>query len=232
MKLSERLNAVKEYLPRGLVVADIGADRGELSLFLLREGIAQEVILTDISEKSLLRAKQLFVGEKEAERADFRVGNGLAVLMPKEASYAVFAGMGGLTICKILTDSPDVTASLDGLVIQAMGNSDKVRALLHHMCFTIAGETMVCEEKQYYTIIHAVPGRQELSPTEIFAGPCLLAKNDPLLKAYLKEEKDKAQGVLKMLQEAGAGLSRQEEIKSYLEQIAKAEQKMEENTCS
>jgi tRNA (adenine22-N1)-methyltransferase len=232
MKLSERLNAVKQYIPQGIVVADIGADRGELSLYLLQENIAKKVILTDISEKSLYRAKQLFAGKKEAENADFRVGDGLAVLVPGEAEYAVFAGMGGLTIQKILTNAPDVAASLQGLIIQAMGNSNKVRAYLHEIGFAIIQETMILEENQYYTIIYACPGQQVLSPTEIFAGPCLLAKSDPLLKAYLNEEKKKAQAVLDRLLQRGEGASRREELTAYLRQIATAEREMEGNKCT
>ena len=64
MKLSQRLNAVKEMIPRGSVVADIGADRGELSLELIASGVSSRVILADISAKSLERAKVLF-GERE-----------------------------------------------------------------------------------------------------------------------------------------------------------------------
>lgn len=232
MKLSERLNAVKEYLPQGIVVADIGADRGELSLCLLEENIAKKVILTDISEKSLYRAKQLFAGKKEADQAAFRVGDGLAVIAPGEADYAVFAGMGGLTIGKILADAPEVVASLKGMVIQAMGNSDKVRSLLNEKGFAIKGETMILEENRYYTIIHACPGSQTLSATEVFAGPCLLAASDPLLKKYLSEGKKKARAVLDRLRQKGEGASRQEELEAYLRQIAEAERRMEENACS
>lgn len=231
MKLSKRLNAVKEYLPYGLVVADIGADRGELSLCLLKEKIAQKVIIADISEKSLCRAKQLFAEENVKEQVDFRVGDGLSVLTPKEADYAVFAGMGGLTICEILSDRPGVTISLRGLVIQAMGNSDKVRALLNLAGFRIVGETMVLEEGQYYIIIHAVPGEQVLSPTEVFAGPRLLAQRDPLLMAYLDAEKAKAQAILIKLKKKGKGRFRQEELNVYLKQIEIAKRRMEEYTC-
>lgn len=232
MKLSERLNAVKEYLPRGVVVADVGADRGELSLCLLKENIAKKVILTDISEKSLSRAKQLFAGKREAAYAEFRVGDGLAVIKPGEVDYAVFAGMGGFTIGKILADAPDVVASFKGMVIQAMGNSDKVRSYLHEKGFAIKGETMILEENQYYTVIHACPGPQTLSSAEVFAGPCLLAKSDPLLKKYLSEEKKKAQAVLDRLRQKGEGFSRQKELKAYLRQIDEAEGRMEGNKCS
>ena len=228
MKLSQRLNAIKEYLPSCLVVADIGADRGELPLALLKDGIAQKVILADVSENSIRRAKELFAEEKETARADFRVGDGLSVLAPKEVEYAIFAGMGGLTICEILAHRPGVTAALRGLVIQAMGNSDKVRALINSMGFRIAGETMVFEEGQYYIIIHAVQGEQVLSPTDIFAGPCLLTQRDPLLRAYLNAEKARAQAVLVKLKKKGKGRFRQEELNVYLKQIEIAKRKMEE----
>lgn len=231
MKLSERLNAVKEYLPHSMVIADIGADRGELSLCLLEEGIAKKVILTDISAKSLERARLLFAGKVEANQAVFRVGDGLTVLSPGEVDYAVFAGMGGRTINAILKKSPAVVGSFKGMVIQAMGNSDKVRAYLLQTGFAIQSETLVLEEGQYYTIIHTQPGRQKLSPVEIFAGPCLLAKSDPLLKVYLDAEKKKATTILNELRKRGNGQDRQKELEAYLQIIAEALRLWEENKC-
>ena len=99
-------------IPRGSVVADIGADRGELSLELIASGVSSRVILADISAKSLERAKVLFGEREERKKAEFRVGDGLAVLRPGEADAAVFVGMGGPTICEILKNSPEVVSSL------------------------------------------------------------------------------------------------------------------------
>jgi tRNA (adenine22-N1)-methyltransferase len=226
MKLSERLNAVKEFVPQGSVVADIGADRGELSLELISSGIAPKVILADISAKSLERAKVLFGEREERSKAEFRVGNGLQVLSPAEVDVAVFAGMGGPTICMILENSPAVVASLKGMIIQAMGNSDKVRETLLAMGFMLKGESMIEEEGQFYFILYAVPGKQELDETEIFAGPYLLAEKNEVLKRYLKLEKEKAERILGVLEQKGEGIPRQQQLRTEIEKIVRAEERM------
>lgn len=226
MKLSERLDAVKQYIDPGAAVADIGADRGELSLELIRSGIASKVILADISAKSLERAKVLFGERRERAQAEFRVGDGLAVLRPGEVDTAVFAGMGGPTISTILKNSPEVVASLKSMVIQAMGNSDKVRQTLLELGFCLKGETLLEEDGQFYFILHAVPGEEELDETELFAGPRLLAAKDPVLRRYLALEKEKARHILTFLVEKGEGLPRQQQLKSTLQQIAAVEERM------
>lgn len=226
MKLSERLNAVKQYVPQGSVVADIGADRGELSLELISSNIAPKVILADISAKSLERAKVLFGEREEKKNAEFRVGDGLKVLTPGEVDVAVFAGMGGPTICMILENSPAVVSSLKGMIVQAMGNSDKVRETLLSMGFMLKGETMVEEEGQFYFILYAVPGEQKLDETELFAGPYLLKEKNEVLKRYLRIEKEKAQRILSLLESKGEGLPRQRQLKAEIEQICRAEERM------
>lgn len=226
MKLSERLNAVKQYIAKGSAVADIGADRGELSLELIRSGIAEKVILSDISAKSLERAKDLFGKRSERARAEFRVGDGFSVLRPGEVDTAIFAGMGGLTISAILKNSAEVVSSLNAMVIQAMGNSDKVRKTLLELGFCIKGETLVEEDGQFYFILYAVPGEEKMDETELFAGPCLLAAKDPVLHRYLAIEKEKALRILALLIEKGEGISRQQQLKATLCQIAAAEERM------
>ena len=56
MKLSRRLQTVADLLPRGISLADVGADRGELSYYLLEQGKVTRAILSDSSRHSLERA--------------------------------------------------------------------------------------------------------------------------------------------------------------------------------
>lgn len=226
MKLSKRLNAVKEYIPAGSVVADIGADRGELSYVLIEEGVSPHVILADISKKSIARAERLFAGTDALAKAEFRVGDGLRVLRPGEADLAVFAGMGGPTICSILEQSPEVVSSLKGMIIQSMGNSDLVRRTLMRLDFCLEDEMMIEEEGQFYTILYAVPGKMSADEIEIFAGPFLLKKGDATLKQYLAREAEKSTRILEMLEAKGEGIPRQMELKAYLKLLNAAAERM------
>lgn len=216
MRLSERLTAVKNYVPRGHIVADIGADRGELSFQLLHEGIVPGVILSDISAKSIKRAESLFSDKNEAEFAEFRVGSGLSVLKPGEVETAVFAGMGGFTIRDILIADTDVVRSLKTMVIQAMGNTHVVRKTVLSLGFIVKSEVMLLEEGQYYTVLLCIPGEQTLDDTELFAGPCLIREKSTVLLNYLREEYAKENALLKYLETRGEGEKRREELRKKI----------------
>ena len=139
---------------------------------------------------------------------------------------AVFAGMGGPTICSILEQSPEVVSTLKGMIIQSMGNSDLVRRTLMQLEFCLKDEIMIEEEGQFYTILYGVPGKMSLDETEVFAGPFLLKKGDATLKQYLLREAEKATSLLKMLEAKGEGVSRQKELRAYLTLLKAAAERM------
>ena len=47
MKLSQRLLTLASFVKKGAVVADIGADHGLLSVYLVEEGIAKKVFAVE-----------------------------------------------------------------------------------------------------------------------------------------------------------------------------------------
>lgn len=227
MKLSQRLRAVSQLVPPDIILADVGADRGELSFDLLERGVIQKAILSDISANSLQRAKDLFRATEYERKTKFRVGPGLEVYQPGEIDYAVIAGMGGKTIVKIIENSPAVLQSLRGIIIQAMGNSENVRRALERMGFTIDEEILLWEDGHFYTIIRALPGQYSpLTEEEIFAGPCLLKRRDPMLRNYLSKEKWDIQSIIDNLIARGQGENRVAQLKKEMELIASIEAKL------
>ena len=55
--LSERLQKIADNINEGETMADIGTDHGFLPIYLIQSGKSQKVIMTDISEASLMKAK-------------------------------------------------------------------------------------------------------------------------------------------------------------------------------
>ena len=220
-------------VPRGLCAADIGADRGELSYTLLEENICPKVILSDVSKHSLNRAVTLFNQRADLElkeRADFRVGDGLKVLKPKEAPVIIMAGMGGLTVNKILEQGTTLLKTTEHLIIQAMGNEDAVRAKLLQCGFYLLEEDLIYEEDFYYPLLHAVPINNNINQTnpspyslysyysdiELKFGPLLLKNRHPLLLKSIEKEKTKAEALLKELASANQGEERQQELRNTI----------------
>lgn len=216
MKLSKRLTAAASLVNAGGVLADVGADRGELSYYLLTKAMVNRVILSDISKNSLQRAVDLFHPSPFWEKAEFRVGNGLSVLQPGEANSIVLAGMGGRTVTGILAAGAKVALGAEALVIQAMGNSLQVRRWLQNNAMEITDEIIVWEDGHYYTIIKSQPGSMELTEAQAYAGPILLKHREPLVKELLCREREEKVNILTLLTEQGQGKSRQDKVREEI----------------
>lgn len=216
MKLSKRLQTTAQMVPHHCRLADIGADRGELSYALLERKQVEHIILSDISPRSLQRAKILFQDAPFASHAAFRVGSGLTVLAPSEVDCAVLAGMGGDTVIGIFEEAPTVASALKTIIVQAMGNSHKVRRYFMNHHFTITAEAMVEEGGKCYTILKAEPGEMLWTEQELFGGKYLMAEKNPVLKQCLAKEIHDDKEVLSLLREKKQGQKRQEELQAKI----------------
>ena len=106
-KLSDRLQLIADQITKGETMADIGTDHGFLPINLWETGICSKVIMTDISEPSLRKAKGYAGAYQFGSDMDFRVGNGLQVLDKGEVDTVVIAGMGGILMTEILGEDLD-----------------------------------------------------------------------------------------------------------------------------
>lgn len=123
------------------VLADIGTDHGQLPLMVLKAGLADKVIATDISEGSLAKAEtyRLF---------DCRLGDGLSVLKYGEADTVVIAGMGARTISKML----ERDCGAKRYILSSQSEVGKFREFLNKNNFKIIKEETVSDRKHMYSI--------------------------------------------------------------------------------
>ena len=96
MKLSDRMQVIADHVEQGETLADIGTDHGQIPVWLFARGICPRVILSDISEGSIRKAKETAAAYQFGSGLSFRVGDGLKVLKPAEADTVIIAGMGGM----------------------------------------------------------------------------------------------------------------------------------------
>ncbi len=69
-----------------------------------------------------------------------------------------------------------------------------MRAWLLEHGFFLAQENFVEEDGKYYPILRAVPGEKEnLKAEELFYGPRLLEKENPVLREYLLKQQEQNQ---------------------------------------
>ncbi len=105
-----------------LVVADIGADHGLLSKQLLKTGLVSKMIVTDIAEKPLARAKEN-IGE--TPNVEYRLGDGLSNGDFSDVDIFFIAGMGGDEVVQILNNAGKIKSG-SVFVLQPMTRFDRI----------------------------------------------------------------------------------------------------------
>ena len=137
-------------VPENKCTADIGTDHGFVPVSLVREGIAERAIASDVGKGPLMRAETRIRRAGLSERIECRLGDGLSVLSPGETEVIVIAGMGGMLMVRILSDGLDVAKSARTLILSPHRDAYELRKFLMEQGFQITQETMVKEDGKYY----------------------------------------------------------------------------------
>ena len=173
--LNDRLKAIADNIEKGQTMADIGSDHGFLPLYLAENGVCPEIIVTDISRASLAKAKTAFVAYTGVSAVDFRVGDGLCPLREGEADVVVIAGMGGLSITRILEADISKTLTFGKYIFQPRSGAGKLRYWLEAAEFSIIAESLAAEGKFICEVIAAIP------PRAVTKLPSLNGYNDEIM---------------------------------------------------
>lgn len=215
IKLSQRLQALANFVPPGMRAADIGTDHAFLPCFLVNEGISPGVIGIDVNKgpyDAACRTVRSYCLEK---LIDLRLGDGLKPLQAGEADVVILAGMGGAAMVDILEASPLVVDNFFRLIFQPMNSAETVRSWLSGNGWLITAEDLVKEEGRIYQIIAADKGHQnKLSSMELIYGPLLIRNRHPLLPELLEKDRLSLQEILCQLAK-----SRSEDAQSKMFEI-------------
>lgn len=191
MEISKRLQAVAS-LVQGKTIADIGTDHGYVPLYLWQNKQITRALACDINEGPLSRAQQNIKAYGAEHEIETRLGSGLLPVQKGEVETAIIAGMGGMLICRILHESPEVVQGLSEMVLSPQHDIQEVRQHIWQIGFCIDQEMIVQEDGKRYHILHCIPGTETNVSRAAFAyGGQLLAKKDPLLWEELMQEKKK-----------------------------------------
>ena len=169
--LTDRLQMIADEIEIGETMADIGTDHGFLPLYLWEKGISPSVIMCDISEPSLAKAKAAAGAYQFGRELDFRAGDGLTILQSGEVDAIVIAGMGGLLIRDILAADMKKACSFRKFIFQPRNNAAHLRYWLASKGFAVLKNQLVREGKFICEIITALPpkdpekGDMDLSDT-------------------------------------------------------------------
>ena len=230
--LSNRLLAAAGMVTKGNIVADIGCDHAYTSIYLCQAGIAPRIIAMDVNKGPLVGAKAHVEEAGLTEQITIRLSDGLQKLLPGEADTVLLCGMGGLLMIKILSDYPEVTASMKELILQPQSEVGEVRKFLHKQGYEITREHMLKEDGKFYVMMRAVkcdrPQHYE-KECEYLYGKLLLEEKNEVLSEYLDREHRLRSDVLSALkgQETENANARRESLRQEFALIEEARTQME-----
>ncbi len=177
MKLSQRLLTIASFVKENSFVADIGADHGLLSIYLIENRHAKKVFAVEnkVGPFSILEKNT-----KNYPNITVSLSDGISQI-PSDVNVVIIAGMGGILVSDILKKNKDKLKNVEQIIIDAHRDQDLVRKTLVQLGYKIEHEKIV-REKVYYNVISFIKGKQELTQNDIEFGYQI--KFDPLFHEY------------------------------------------------
>ena len=189
--MTDRLEKIFSIIPNCEVFADIGCDHGYMAHAMLVRGKAKKVIIADISQKCLQKAKDLLFPYLNNGRAESVVANGF-IGVP-ESDVGLVAGMGGEEICSIIKSA---TSLPNTLVLQPMKNADKVRLCLVDLGYKIEKDYVFKSANKFYDIMLVTKGKDSLTEQEIeFGRDNLTEKSDDFIE-FISQKLNRLNSIL------------------------------------
>ena len=161
INLSNRLQAIADFIPEGACVADIGTDHGYLPIYLAQTSRAGCIIASDISAGSLNAARRSVKKYDLTGKIELICAPGLDGIDEGAVDTIVIAGVGGETIVGILQGAPWVNSGKT-LILQPQ---TKLGVLLNYIAenkLKIMGAKVTKDKRKDYIIIVCKGG--QLSP--------------------------------------------------------------------
>lgn len=159
--MTERLTIIYNEIPTCETFADIGCDHGYIAKAVLDGNKANKVIVSDISEKCLNKARELLKDYVEAGRVESRVSDGFSSV--GKCSVALIAGMGGEEIISIMENAEFLPETL---IIQPMKNCDKARYRAVELGYRIEKDFVFKAGGKFYDLIVLNKGEDCLTAEE------------------------------------------------------------------
>lgn len=184
--LTPRLEAVSRMIPPCRVLADIGTDHAYIPIEMLRRGICVRAYAADVVTGPLSRAKKNIAENGFSDRIETVLGSGLQPI--PSADVYVIAGMGGLLIAQLLSESQEKAQTAKTLVLQPMTAVSELREYLFENGYLIEDEDLAAEGNKLYQMMKVRYDGVVRKPSfaQLQIGEPLIRKKHPLLLRYLK----------------------------------------------
>lgn len=204
INLSPRLSAVASFVPKGARMADIGSDHAYLPAHLLLQSKINFAVVGEVAKGPLENARHEIAKQRLTDVTVLRLADGLAaVTAADQVDTVTIAGMGGLLIHDILAAAKARGQVFETLILQPNTDEAVVRQWLIANAYQLTHERIVQEDKHFYEIIVAKPGKQTLSSLDVTFGPFLRDEQSPVFKAKWQKEADRIALIFERMSAAG-----------------------------
>ena len=183
--LTVRLLAAAELVRCGATVADVGTDHAYLPIHLVKNGVAEFAVASDINEGPYLRAKSNVESCGLQEKIATLHTAGLCGVEKFSPTDILICGMGGELITSILSDAPWTRDNRIRLILQPMTHAEILRDYLIKNAFSLICERTVKEcdsEGRIYQIICAEYTGEDISREQYTDAELLLGKREKCRK--------------------------------------------------
>lgn len=155
MELSIRLKTIVNMMEKCDSIVDVGTDHGYVPIYLVRNGLINNAIASDINSGPVEKAKKNVRECMLSPEITCRRGNGLSTVKEGEVQVAIIAGMGGNLIRDILEADLLVVKKLEYVILQPVQNAEVLREYLYNTGYDIICEDICFDDGKFYEIIKA-----------------------------------------------------------------------------
>ncbi|MBQ3255817.1 MAG: SAM-dependent methyltransferase [Oscillospiraceae bacterium] len=187
IKLSKRLRAIADFVPKKANVADVGTDHGYIPVWLAQNHIAERIVAADINRGPLDHAMETASRYGVSHAIRFALCSGLSFEGSDAYDTIIVAGMGGELIASILEEAPWTNREGTTLILQPNSRIPHLVYWLTDHGFKISDVSIVKDAGKLYQILVVQSGKAEpiLSEPYALVNRLYFEKKDPLLGEYL-----------------------------------------------
>lgn len=163
MNISKRLKTISDFVIKGNIVADVGADHGLVEKYLIENEISPKVIAIEnkIGPFDILKNAL-----KNTGKVEILLSDGIKDIN-SEVKTVIVAGMGGINVVNILTNNPKKLINVDQIIIDAHRDQSLVRSEIIKLGYKIQKEEIVFEQNKFYNIISFIKGKSKYNKTQL-----------------------------------------------------------------
>lgn len=219
----KRLGAAASYIRRGAYLADIGTDHAFLPIYAVERKLARRAVASDVNEAPLKNAIANIAAHGLTDSISCMLTSGFDGMESIPITDAAICGMGGELISEIIRSAPFIKRKDMRLILQPMTMPEKVRFTLGAEGFTVEGETVVFEDRKYYTVINADYTGEITAPDEfasLFGDPEKVRyESEDCRREFLEHKILKYTRIIEGKSLAGLDTSSEKLIRSRLEAL-------------